>query len=206
MHNLLNQILWHWIDMKLNFFVMLMPFLGTSIKLVQYHCYFSHLALDFFIHFTTNFIWVTYWISLATPTLHHWRPPFCLSPYNFLSSNISSSSFHILRSLWVCACFSHGCFSVFDQPPFPFPLSGPSLISCSTLASVFFKQLVFSWAPTSNIHFKRTETHVRKKKKSPRVLFAQHCHTLPPPFFSLSSPLSVPPHPNCCLFIIIGAF
>lgn len=49
-------------------------------------------------------------------------------------------------------------------------------------------------------------SHVRKKKPLSLI-----CPALPhslslPLFFSPSSPPSVPPHPKCCLFIIIGAF
>ena len=48
--------------------------------------------------------------------------------------------------------------------PYPSPSLGLSLISCSPLASVFFKQLVFCWTPTSNIHLKEPKpSHVRKK-------------------------------------------
>lgn len=99
---------------------------------------------------------------------------------------------------------SVGVFLSSPQPPFLLPLFGLSLISYSTLASGFFKQLVFGWAPTSNIHFKGTEiSHVKKKKKkSPQVLFAQHCHTLSiPPSLFLSIHPSIRSSPPKMLFV-----
>lgn len=102
-----------------------------------------------------------------------------LSLSSSLSCLITSCSFHTFLSLSLCVIFSWILFSL-PSTPSPLPLCGLSLISCATLASVFFKQLVFSWTPTSNIHFKRTETISclkKKKKRSPWVLFAQHCHT-----------------------------
>lgn len=129
-----------------------------------------------------------------------------LSLSSSLSCLITSCSFHTFLSLSLCVIFSWILFSL-PSTPSPLPLCGLSLISCATLASVFFKQLVFSWTPTSNIHFKRTETiSCLKKKKKPLSLI---CPALPHsllPSLSRSSPPSVPPHPKCCLFITIGAF
>lgn len=124
-----------------------------------------------------------------------------LSLSSSLSCLITSCSFHTFLSLSLCVIFSWILFSL-PSTPSPLPLCGLSLISCATLASVFFKQLVFSWTPTSNIHFKRTETIscLKKKKKEAPESYLPSTATLPPPL-PLSIQPSIRPSPSKMLFV-----
>lgn len=149
----------------------------------------AYSALNCFIH-KKRILFSSYQLILnfrCNTLLHHWRPPLRLSPSMFLTcittleqhvgtacSDIWNMLFHIsvslcLRMLFLMDPFSSSPFPLFPLSPFPLPLFSLSLISRSALASVFFKQLVFSWASTSNIHlFKEPKlSHVWRKKEAP---------------------------------------
>lgn len=108
-----------------------------------------------------------------------------VSPFFFSSLELQpcAPSIYLSHSLWVFFS-SLGSFSVFHRPSFPLSLfSLSALIFYSTLASVFFKQLVFGSAPSSNIQYilKELRSHVFVLKP-----LSYLCPALP-----LSLPLSI---------------
>lgn len=99
----------------------------------------------------------------AALTLRYQRPSFCLSIFfSLLNYNLVLSPF-IYHTLSVGVFFFLGIF--FCLPPSLLSLSlfsPSSLIFYFTLASVFFKQLVFGSAPSSNMQYilKELRSHV----------------------------------------------
>lgn len=113
------------------------------------------------------------------------------SAFVFSSCSTTSCSFHTFLSL--CMFFSWILFC----SPSPLPILDSLSSPAPLLHQYFFRQLVFRWTPTSNIHFKEPKpSHVGRK--SPWVLFAQHCHTLSLPD---SIQPSIHPSPSKMLFV-----
>lgn len=158
-----------------------------------------------------------YRIPAAASTLHHWRPPFCPSIY-FLVLNYS-----LMLSLYISHPVSVGVFlrDPFLSSPFPLPLFFfcLSLISCYTLASVFFPNSLCSAEPQLQTYILKEPKHLKfflkKEEKISPKSYLPSTATLfpslspPPTPFTRFSPLKmlfVYHHwsilaPGCCISI-----